>query len=67
MALTHYDTDHTNAMNNLLTRIRVKRFYLPDLEKHTLYNRLKADSSNVVTLVDRDMNIPFGTGKLTFL
>ena len=67
MALTHYDTDHTNAIDNLMTRIRVNSFYLPNLEKHTLYNRLKADSSNLVTLVDQDVDIPFGNGRLTFL
>lgn len=67
IALTHYDADHTNAIENLMTRIRVDQFYLPDLEKRALYNRLKSDPSNLITLIDRDVDIPFGNGTLTLL
>lgn len=67
IALTHYDADHTNAIENLLTRIRVDQFYLPGLEKHALLNRLKSDPGNNIFTIDRDVDIPFGSGKLKLL
>ncbi|MGM9605855.1 MAG: DNA internalization-related competence protein ComEC/Rec2 [Faecousia sp.] len=67
LALTHYDADHTNAIEHLLTRVQVNRFYFPDLEDNALYNRLQSDASHSVTLIDRDMEIPFGTGRLILL
>lgn len=67
LALTHYDEDHTNAVENLLTRIRVKRFFLPDRENQPLLRRLQSDEANSVSPIDRDTRIPFGNGTLVLL
>ena len=68
LALTHYDFDHTNAIENLLTRIPIDRFYLPDMEdKNDIRSRLESDSSCLISLIDCDTEIPFGNGKLILL
>ena len=67
LALTHYDSDHSGGIENLLSRISVERFYLPKQEDTNLLNRLGAEFGQRITLVDRDMELSFGKGTLHFL
>lgn len=67
LALTHYDADHTNAVENLLTRIHVDQFFLPDMGKNDLLGRLQSDTSNIITLIDSDTELPFGKGKIVLM
>lgn len=61
MAVTHYDRDHVGAVENLLTRIPVDRFYLPSMEG----KRLNCPQEQV-TRMTKTVSIPFGNGKITF-
>ena len=64
VVLTHYDQDHTNGLENLLTRIQVSDFYFPSQEENKLLCRMTDHS---ITLIDHDTEIPFGTGRLILL
>lgn len=66
IAVTHYDQDHTGAIQNLLTRIRVERFYLPDLQDNGFREKLESYSDGEQTLLADKVEIDFGGGKLTF-
>lgn len=61
MAVTHYDRDHVGAVENLLTRIPVDRFYLPSMEGKGLNC-----PQEQVTKITKTASIPFGNGKITF-
>ena len=39
MIVTHYDSDHVNAVDNLLNRIPVDTLYLPDVEDEKGYRK----------------------------
>ena len=65
VVLTHYDWDHVNALSNMLARIQVNRFYLPELvEGDSLLPRLGLPE-NTVTKISRDTVLPMGAGMLT--
>lgn len=61
MAVTHYDRDHVGAVENLLTRIPVDRFYLPSMEG----KKLNCPQEQVTKIINT-VSIPFGNGKITF-
>ena len=61
--LTHYDRDHTNALENLLTRIPASHFYLPDQGEI----QLAEGREEACSLVATDTEISTGTGKLILL
>lgn len=63
VVLTHYDRDHVGGLENLLTRIPVERFYLPDQGEV----QISQEEANMCTLVARDTEIPVGHGKLVLL
>ena len=59
--LTHYDRDHVNALENLLTRIPVEHFFLPAQEG------IQLPETESCSLVSQDTEIPLGSGKLVLL
>lgn len=61
--LTHYDRDHINGLENLLTRIPASHFYLPDLGEI----QLPEGREDACSLVTSDTEISTGTGKLILL
>lgn len=63
VVLTHYDRDHVGGLENLLTRIPVEHFYLPDQGEV----QISQEEANMCTLVARDTEIPVGHGKLVLL
>ncbi len=71
LILTHYDTDHTNGVPNLMTRIRVGKLYLPDTEKdHPMRKQLAdicADNTQWITqntvLQPQGLKITLYTGR----
>lgn len=63
VVLTHYDRDHTNALENLLTRIPAAHFYLPDQGEL----RLPEGEAASCSLIASDTVIPVDTGKLVLL
>lgn len=67
LVLTHYDRDHSNAIEKLETRIPVNRFYLPVQEENSLRFTQLNRPDKAVTLIYQDYEIPLGTGKLTLL
>lgn len=55
LILTHYDKDHTNGVENLMTQIRVKNLYLPDTEEgHPIRKQLAASCAQNIHWVTGD-------------
>ena len=67
LLLTHYDRDHSNAVENLLTRISVDQFYLPVQGQTELALRLSEQYPAQVEWIEGEKQIPFPTGTLTML
>lgn len=67
LLLTHYDRDHSNAVENLLTRISVDQFYLPVQGQTELALRLSEKYPAQVEWIEGEKQIPFPTGTLTML
>lgn len=67
LLLTHYDRDHSNAVENLLTRISVDQFYLPVQGQNELAFRLSEQYPAQVEWIERDKQISLSTGTLTML
>ncbi len=67
LLLTHYDRDHTNAVENLLTRIEIDRFYLPNQGQTELALRLEERFPERIVWVDADMQLSLPSGVLTLL
>lgn len=63
VVLTHYDRDHVGGLENLLTRIPIEHFYLPDQGEIPI----SPEDGALCTLVSRDTEIPVGHGKLVLL
>lgn len=71
LILTHYDKDHTNGAENLMTQIRVKNLYLPDTEAgHPTRNKLtvsRAENTHWIahdsSINDGEMEIKLFTGR----
>lgn len=63
VVLTHYDRDHVGGLENLLTRIPIEHFYLPDQGEIPI----SQEDGALCTLVSRDTEIPVGHGKLVLL
>lgn len=63
VVLTHYDRDHVGGLENLLTRIPIEHFYLPDQGEIPI----SQEDGALCTLVSRDTEIPVGCGKLVLL
>ena len=67
LLLTHYDRDHTNAVENLLTRIEIDWFYLPNQGQTELALRLEERFPERIVWVDADMQLSLPSGVLTLL
>lgn len=69
LILTHYDKDHTNGVENLMTQIAVQKLYLPDSEEaHPTRARL-SQAANVcwvredTVITDGGLTVSLFTGK----
>lgn len=67
LLLTHYDRDHSNAVENLLTRISVNHFYLPAQGQTELAARLSGQYPSQVEWIEADTQLLLPTGTLTML
>ena len=67
LLLTHYDRDHVNALQNLLTRIRVNQFYLPAAGSTGLPEAFTEANAPCITWVCSDLTLSLPAGSLTML
>lgn len=54
LIVTHYDRDHANGIENLMTQIRVKQLYLPDMETESDYKAKLSAADVPILWVDKD-------------
>ena len=52
--LTHYDRDHCGALPNLLTRIDVTHFYLPELGKEKMFQSLASKCASCTSWIQAE-------------
>lgn len=69
LALTHYDSDHVNGVEELLNRIRVDTLVLPDVEDDTgtrqQLERLAEEHGSLVRWISQDtITVGFGVAEL---
>lgn len=67
LVLTHYDADHVNALWNLMSRIPIARFYLPQLPGSEAWISKLELPGNELALIAQEAALPLGRGTLTFL
>lgn len=65
--LTHYDRDHCGALPNLLTRIDVTHFYLPELGKEKMSQSLASKCASCTSWIQAETQYTLPTGILTLL
>ncbi len=65
--LTHYDRDHCGALQNLLTRVDVTHFYLPELGKGKMSRSLANQCADRTSWIQAETQYVLPTGKLTLL
>lgn len=66
IVLTHYDRDHSGALENLLTRIQVDTLYFPLMEDNGFLDRTTVDTDNHSIMISELTRFPFGCGTVTF-
>lgn len=66
IVFTHYDRDHSGALENLLTRISADRLYLPVMDDGGFLERTSVDLSSACYIAE-DTVLPFGCGQLTLI
>ena len=65
IAFTHYDRDHTGAVQHLMTRIRVDTLYLPYTEDHGFLETI-GNTQAAKVMIRKNTQLSFGCGSLTF-
>lgn len=65
LILTHYDSDHTNGVSELMERLQISRVFLPDVaadseSRSQMLTLCKKHSCNVDLLYRKDSNLCFG-------
>lgn len=63
--LTHFDDDHINGVEHLLTRVPVKTLTIPEGEGHDALSELAEQYGVAVETVTAEMRLPFGDAALT--
>lgn len=63
LLLTHYDRDHSGGVLPFLSRIRVDKLYLPDMEDKGFLSGL--DQKWSVQMIREDTQLSLGTGMIT--
>lgn len=68
LILTHFDTDHANAVCDFLSLADVRRIYVPELQSETalcdeIFACAQARGVQIVT-VTQDLTLDFGTGRV---
>lgn len=63
--LTHFDRDHTGALEYLMSRIRVKQCYLPDFQGSSFLDEFLSKHPNQAVLIDENTSFPMGCGMIT--
>lgn len=68
LAITHYHADHTNGIEELLSRMEVERLYMPDIEdEYGVRERLvelAGEHGVAVTMVRSFYSLPMGSATL---
>ncbi len=67
LLLTHYDRDHVNALENLMTRIDVARFYLPAPGIEQLSATFLKTNAARITRISTDKELSLPTGRISLL
>lgn len=68
LILTHYDTDHTGGVEDLLARIPVDRFYLPQpTQEDTLAHSLQEQYGSAVCYVMETLRFSCGKAEMTIV
>lgn len=65
--LTHYDRDHCGALPNLLTRIDVTHFYLPEQGREKMSQSLADECADRTSWIQVETQYTLPTGILTLL
>lgn len=63
--LTHYDRDHSGALNNLLTRIQVDTLIFPKMEDNSFLDQTSSGTNSSFILISELTRFPFGCGTIT--
>lgn len=67
LILTHYDSDHCNALEYLLTRVGVTAFYLPTQDRSDFASSLEMRYGDKINWIDSVSSLTLTTGTMTFL
>ncbi len=67
LMLTHYDADHTNALDDLVNRVDIDRFYLPRQNENDITQWVETNYPDRITWVASDTEIDLSTGTITLL
>lgn len=65
--LTHYDADHTNALDDLVSRVDIDCFYLPRQDENEIIRWVEANYPDRINWVASDTEIDLSTGTVTLL
>lgn len=65
--LTHYDADHTNALDDLVNRVDIDCFYLPQQEENDITRWVEANYADRISWVSSDIQITLSTGTISLL
>ena len=65
LILTHFDSDHTCGVENLLTRIEIDSLLLPDEPENTDYGALTKKFPNSTLTVTQDLSFTWDSAKIT--
>lgn len=70
LILTHYDSDHTNGVSELMERLQVPQIFLPDVaagseSRSQILALCEKHSCNVELLYSEDFNLCFGEAKIS--
>lgn len=67
LMLTHYDADHTNALDDLMSRVDIDCFYLPQQSENDITRWLETNYPDRIVWVAADTEINLSTGTITLL
>lgn len=65
--LTHYDRDHSGALENVLTRVKAEQLLLPVQGKDNLADSIETTYLDKITWIAADTQLTLPTGRLSLL
>ncbi len=71
LIVSHYHDDHTNAARQVMSQIKVKQLFMPDIDDGSAVKSALAEAASAkgckITNVDRNMAIDTGEAKITLI